>query len=1210
LIGAQLQLGEEPAAPDADREPTPEQSRAIEARDRDVMLEAGAGTGKTRVLVERYCAAAEELGGIDAIVAFTFTDRAAAELRHRIRTELGARAAGAVDRGEHERAAALAQMSRDSERALISTIHGFCRRLLASHPVALGLDPRFRVLDEPEAERVAARAFDDALETLLGGGDPDAARLVAAIGPGSLRALVRTAHDELRSLGLAVAALPQPPPPDPAAALRELVDAARAALEECADSRAGANLDRIAEASRLDPDSVPDEAQLAVLELSSGAKSFAGPACRRYREAWRAARRALVERDTAHLYLHLSELVRGFGRRFAELKQERSGLDFEDLQLEAVRLLRDHSAVAALYTERFRHVMVDEFQDTNEVQLELVRLLTGPETRVFSVGDEFQSIYGFRHADLRVFRRERERIRKQPDEQAELLPLSGNFRSVPEIVAAANYLGDALLEDYRPITVGATRSPLLEDDVPSVDLLLTPTGSEWKADELGIMVTGDHPSPPDRIAEARFLAARLRRLHETHGVRRGDMVVLLRAFTHVAAYEDELERAGLAPYVVGGRGYWSQQQVDDVRRILGVIANPLDDHCLIGALSSPACGVLPDTLWLVRQAAGDRTHLWPTIERRFGTRARESDDDEAARSLDAIPDRDVERLTSFCKTLDELRDDAPRLGLEELVDRAITRLGYDLAALAMPGGKRRLANARKLMRMARRYEAAEGRDLRGFLDFLADRAGRSSPEGEAATEAEEHDGVRVMTVHAAKGLEFPVVAVADLGRGLLLGGRPPAVRIDRADDDHDQDDGEPSTPRIGIQLARFGAKAVPLYAYDELREEAEREEAAETCRLAYVAATRARDHLILSGGYRAAKLAPENGIAAGTPVSERLLRALDLDDPQDGVIEIPPPEPRPGLTARFAPARVAVRVNRPDPSEFAALSTRLVPRDEIASQPAGKPPLAADRRAPELMPGHLSYSALAGYGRCGYRFYTERILGLPGMDRDERTADGEPTGAARRYGFGNAVHALLEWSARHGWREPPADLCAEMLLRERLPATEQERGRAADMVASWLGSETCGELREAGGGVRPEMPFLLPVGGTIVRGAIDLLAETPTGPVIVDYKTDSLSEATPEELVDRYAVQRKIYALAASPGGRARVRTILAFLDRGGGTVEVEFGPDELDAARSELERLVAGVERASFEVTDSPHWALCHDCPARQRLCSHSKELTGRRLT
>ena len=150
--------------------------------------------------------------------------------------------------------------------------------------------------------------------------------------------------------------------------------------------------------------------------------------------------------------------MRGFGQRFAELKQERSGLDFEDLQLEAVRLLREHSAVAALYTERFRHVMVDEFQDTNEVQLELVRLLTGPETRVFSVGDEFQSIYGFRHADLRVFRRERERIRELPDEQAELLPLSGNFRSVPGIVAAANYLGDALLDEYRPITVG--RNPL------------------------------------------------------------------------------------------------------------------------------------------------------------------------------------------------------------------------------------------------------------------------------------------------------------------------------------------------------------------------------------------------------------------------------------------------------------------------------------------------------------------------------------------------------------------------------------------------------------------------------------------------------------------------------------------------------------------------------------------------------------------------------
>jgi hypothetical protein len=166
------------------------------------------------------------------------------------------------------------------------------------------------------------------------------------------------------------------------------------------------------------------------------------------------------------------------------------------------------------------------------------------------------------------------------------------------------------------------------------------------------------------------------------------------------------------------------------------------------------------------------------------------------------------------------------------------------------------------------------------------------------------------------------------------------------------------------------------------------------------------------------------------------------------------------------------------------------------------------------------------------------------------------------------------------------------------------------MIRAWLESELCRELRDGGARVRPEMPFLLPVAGSVVRGTIDLLADTERGPLVIDYKTDSLAETTPDELVDRYAVQREIYVLAASAGTATRVRTAYAFLDRGGGVVAAEFGPEQLDAARAHVEELVAGVSEGHFEVTDSPHRALCHDCPARQRLCSHPKELTGRRLT
>ena len=286
------------------------------------------------------------------------------------------------------------------------------------------------------------------------------------------------------------------------------------------------------------------------------------------------------------------------------------------------------------------------------------------------------------------------------------------------------------------------------------------------------------------------------------------MVVLLRAFTHLDAYEDSLERAGLRPYVVGGRGYWSQQQVADVCALLATIANPLDDQALFGALASPACGVAPDTLWLLRAAAGRRRHVWPALERAVGAGEAELAEPER---LEQIPAAELELLRA-------LRGDArrrcasaaPRLSLAALIEAATTETGYDLAVLMRPAGEARFANVRKLMRLAAEFEAREGRDLRGLLDFLAARA-ESDAEAQAATAAEGHDGVRIMTVHNAKGLEFDVVAVPDLSRSLLAGARPPLLTL-----------GREQPPRVGMQLRRLGAASINLYDYAELCEEAQR----------------------------------------------------------------------------------------------------------------------------------------------------------------------------------------------------------------------------------------------------------------------------------------------------------------------------------------------------------------------------------------------------
>src|SRR6476660_6610394 len=241
-------------------ERTGQQDAAVDSRDRDIFLSAGAGTGKTSVLVDRFCAAAlDPEGGVERILAFTFTERAADQLRRRIRDELSAR----IREAEGDRLEALREALEGTDRAWISTIHGFCRRVLASHPAAAGIDPRFRVVDEAEAERLAARAFDSALEALVATGEPEALELAAANRRRTLLEMTRGAYDELRSHGEPRPELPELAPPDTGAAIGNLIQAAGHAHAECeeASGQAVSSRERIAAAMALDP-VAPSEEEL------------------------------------------------------------------------------------------------------------------------------------------------------------------------------------------------------------------------------------------------------------------------------------------------------------------------------------------------------------------------------------------------------------------------------------------------------------------------------------------------------------------------------------------------------------------------------------------------------------------------------------------------------------------------------------------------------------------------------------------------------------------------------------------------------------------------------------------------------------------------------------------------------------------------------------------------------------------------------------
>ena len=488
-------------------------------------------------------------------------------------------------------------------------------------------------------------------------------------------------------------------------------------------------------------------------------------------------------------------------------------------------------------------MLVDELQDTNGLQSEILDLVV--DDNLFTVGDDLQSIYGFRGAEVSVFAARAQAAAASGRE----LRLSSNFRARAEIL-------DTINAAFAPV-FGAGFAPLSPsapgDGTARVELLAVDRDNgRWcdvlasDAEPFGAAM---HGAPPWRAAEARLLARRVDELLASGEFAPADAAVLVRSWTDVDRYEQALSERGVPTYVAGGGGYWSAQQVGDLRAYLAVLANPRDEVSLLSVLASPLVGVSLDALALARLVAGRGRGLWAVLEAAF-----RADADLADPLPGTLPAADAERLREFVVRLAAERHEAPRRSLPDLVERAVTASGYDQAVLALPGGERRMANLRKLKRLAREFEAAEGRDLRGFLDEIDRRGAAAAREGEAPLEGEGIDAVRLMTIHAAKGLEFPLVCVGDLGRGEPRD--TPILRVS-------------AEGRVGLRLPDPEGGALDALDARALGEEAARAEREEERRLLWVAATRAERRLIVSGA-----LDLERARGAAGPAMEWLAPAL------------------------------------------------------------------------------------------------------------------------------------------------------------------------------------------------------------------------------------------------------------------------------------------------------------------------------------------------
>ena len=1100
-------------------EPNPEQREAIEAKGR-VFVSAGAGTGKTAVLVERFVRGVCDEGlDVDSVLVITYTKRAAGELRARIRAELRRR-----DR---------ADLARELDAAWISTIHGFCNRLLKTYPFEAGLDPRFRELDESQAAVLSSEAFDEALSSFCADGAADRLQLLTTYGARGLRRMITAIYETLRSAGRdLVLELGDRP------VLEERVEELRVAAQCLADDISATPLQRGSAAALLELVSGESRPE-ALLDLKAHRAS--GERAASYEEARLATEQAALDELAMRDRDLVQELLDSFAAAYAEAKRRESALDFEDLQLVTRELLRDHPEIRDREALRFRAIMVDEFQDTNRLQCDLIDLLADApgERDLFFVGDEFQSIYGFRHADVQVFRERREA-------EGGGRALVRNYRSRPEVLAAVNYLfrGD-FGDDFQPLTAsGDFPDPVFGQPV---ELLVT--------DKSTYSGTGTHW----RRAEARRIARRVRELISSGAASAGEIVLLFAAGTDAEWYEQELRREGIPTYRATGRGYFGQQQVVDLLAYLSLLQNRYDDRALVSVLASPFVGVSNDALFLLRSAAGRRP-LYTGLERSLP---------------EGLGMEDERLLAAFKQRYARLAEASSRLSLERLCEQILVEHDYDLAVLAQWDGRRRYANIRKLARLARAYEELRGRDIEGFLRFMRDQEAVGAKQLEAVAEEEGADAVRLLTIHAAKGLEFKVVVVADAGRDR------PAPAADEL---------------LALSDGRFGFRIVdPItserrgaFGYDEVRRAREAEDRAERLRLYYVAMTRAIDRLIVSGA-----VDPESTADASTPLGWVLGR-LDADEELAAAGHDP-------VELERDEARVLIRVDRHQPeaaAEEPVLETQVGQLELFAANGGGALPPPAPR-LPELgevpaPPLHtlrsLSYTALSLFERCSYRYYAERVVGLRPTDGSGRIPG--QTGLAATE-IGDAVHRLLE-QVDLGAPAPP-DL--EQVRAWYGGVTDEELERIGSLVRAYCDSDLARRVA-ALPGTTVERPFAFEHDGVLLHGRLDVLQQEDGRALVVDYKTNMLDEASPEGVVeDEYRVQRLVYALACFRAGADQVEVVYHFLERPDEVVSTTYQRSELASLEGELSAAIARIRAGEFRPTPSEQ--ACAGCPALDVVCA-----------
>jgi len=1155
-----------PATPGGKR--TARENRQLIARELDqtLIVEAAAGTGKTTELVGRIVALIEhQRATIGQIVAVTFSEKAAGELKLRLREELErarARTSPESDTGRRLDAAV-----HDFEEAHVTTIHGFCAELLRERPVEARVDPAFTVLADAQAERLFEEAFTAWLHEQLGNAQEGVRR--------SLRRPVKWRFDDdsedgpIERLRVAARSLREwrdysapwrRPSYERQPAIKLLIGKLRAFADLVSkpikrDDKFSASVtvaittsQDIERQRRRVGDMVPEgtwdgwEAALVALadhrdfqhpKKGTGAAFAIGvtrdQAVQAHAELLRDlhAFRDLADADLAAL---LHEEMRACLQRYEARKQEAGALDFLDLLIKARDLVCDNLEVCREFRERFRVILVDEFQDTDSLQAELLLRLAGDDRgalrpgALFIVGDPKQSIYRFRRADVGAYRRIASGLATNG---AKAVTLQTSFRSVPAIQHFVNAAFEADMDGDED-SLQADYVPLLRhrDDTPEQPAIVAlpvprPYGRQMYGPPQVTQTALNQSQPP---AIAAFLGWLLSPEctwtvgaggaggagEQRRRIVASDVCLLFRRFLHFGRditreYVEALEGAGIPHLLVGGKTFHEREEVDAIRTALTAIEWPEDELSVYASLHGPLFAI------------GEEELLeYHSIARAF----------HPYRVPKELPER-LQPVAKALTTLRELHAARNHRPVADTIGRLIAITRAHAGFILWRGGEQVLANVLHVSDLARRYEAEGGLSFRGFVDTLHDASGRAdSPEAPILEEGS--DGVRLMTVHKAKGLEFPVVVLADLACKLSL-----------------DDASRYIDPVNKLCAMRIGGWS-PVELLEHNDQEARRDEA-EGVRLAYVAATRARDILIVpavgDGPYGKGWLRPLNRAlyppreqwqspspARGVPLfkgKQTIMADARADgQPVDDTV-------RPGTYQLADESGQAYSVVWWDPLllDTAADVALGLRRDDLISKDANPIDVAADRaRYDEWKERRAAVQAQGSAPSMIVTTPTQmKELADPGIRIPdpgiavEDAAVKSPRPSGKR--FGTLVHALLASVPLAATPGEVAELSA--LHAKLLGANDEEQAAARVMVVNVLKHPRLADARAAEQAGRPvwrEAPVSLRLDdgrGTpeIVDGQIDLAYETDAGWMVIDFKTD-IEIATAQ---DAYVRQVSIY---------------------------------------------------------------------------------------